>query len=357
MYAAVCRRCAELVNEWMRVGYVQGNMNSDNILIGGRTLDYGPFAWMETYEPFFQPFTSDSASGQYAFAAQPNAMAVNMTTLGNAVLVTIASAQMLLEHDDHQDAALREPSAAFRDEHSARLSVALRTHYRDHFFAVHRLMKARKMGLVRYCRDRDRGGGDALGDAHDHDDEAEAEAEAVDALWSELTNAMEVCRADYTIFFRELSRVTSSSSSAKALQSIAKALPENLVKAMPQHDDHDKHDDDADLPPPLKVMSSALDKYVAHLNKADAVDDAESARQEIMRLANPKFILRNWMAMMAYQEADADPTERGTTTLMELQRVLSRPYDDQLVDGDADAKWYQRTPRWAEALPGVAFLS
>lgn len=72
---------AALVAEWMRVGYVQGNMNSDNCLLGGRTLDYGPFGWMERFYPHYQPFTSDTR-GDFAFANQPRAMGLNLRVLG-----------------------------------------------------------------------------------------------------------------------------------------------------------------------------------------------------------------------------------------------------------------------------------
>ena len=53
------KRQAELVAEWLRVGYVHGNMNSDNCLLCSQTLDFGPFAFMEAYDPGYQPFTSD----------------------------------------------------------------------------------------------------------------------------------------------------------------------------------------------------------------------------------------------------------------------------------------------------------
>ncbi len=53
------KRQAELVAEWLRVGYVHGNMNSDNCLLCSQTLDFGPFAFMEAYDPVYQPFTSD----------------------------------------------------------------------------------------------------------------------------------------------------------------------------------------------------------------------------------------------------------------------------------------------------------
>ena len=64
------KRQAELAVHWLRVGYVQGNMNSDNCLLSGRTMDYGPFGFVEQYEPFWSPFTSDMER-KFGFERQP----------------------------------------------------------------------------------------------------------------------------------------------------------------------------------------------------------------------------------------------------------------------------------------------
>lgn len=81
LYRCIAKRTAFLVSEWIRVGYVQGNMNSDNTLIGGRTVDYGPYGWMERFDPEYQPFTSDPV-GRFNFLNQPEAMGLNVLVLG-----------------------------------------------------------------------------------------------------------------------------------------------------------------------------------------------------------------------------------------------------------------------------------
>ena len=59
LFRCSARANARLVAQWLRVGYTQGNMNSDNTMLAGRTLDYGPYGWVEKYDPRYQPFTSD----------------------------------------------------------------------------------------------------------------------------------------------------------------------------------------------------------------------------------------------------------------------------------------------------------
>ena len=82
LFRLITKNNAYLVSEWLRVGYVQGNMNSDNTLLAGRTIDYGPFGWLEKFNPLYQPFTSDP-SGNFAFMKQPTAMNVNIGVLGS----------------------------------------------------------------------------------------------------------------------------------------------------------------------------------------------------------------------------------------------------------------------------------
>ena len=76
MLRAFARRQAETVTAWVRVGYVQGYMNSDNCLLSGRTMDYGPFGFVEEYSELWTPFTSDMEA-KFGFERQPLAAQVN----------------------------------------------------------------------------------------------------------------------------------------------------------------------------------------------------------------------------------------------------------------------------------------
>uniref|UniRef100_UPI00356A51D8 protein adenylyltransferase SelO family protein n=1 Tax=Marinobacter sp. TaxID=50741 RepID=UPI00356A51D8 len=76
-------RFAFLVANWIRVGYCQGNFNSDNCAAGGFTLDYGPFGFCEVFEPFYQPWTG---GGQhFAFLNQPAAAERNFKSFCSAL--------------------------------------------------------------------------------------------------------------------------------------------------------------------------------------------------------------------------------------------------------------------------------
>ena len=61
-FQEVCERTAEMIAQWMRVGFVHGVMNTDNMSILGLTIDYGPYGWLEDYQPDWTPNTTDAAS-------------------------------------------------------------------------------------------------------------------------------------------------------------------------------------------------------------------------------------------------------------------------------------------------------
>ena len=74
-----CTKIAFLMGEWLRVGFCQGNFNADNCLVGGRTMDYGPFGFVEKYDPGFAKWTG--SGDHFAFANQPQAGFANWQVL------------------------------------------------------------------------------------------------------------------------------------------------------------------------------------------------------------------------------------------------------------------------------------
>ncbi len=70
-FTEVCRRTGVLMAQWMRVGFVHGVMNTDNLSVLGLTLDYGPYGWIDDFDPDFTPNTTDAEGRRYRFAHQP----------------------------------------------------------------------------------------------------------------------------------------------------------------------------------------------------------------------------------------------------------------------------------------------
>lgn len=156
LFERVIARQAELVAKWMLVGFIHGVMNTDNCSIAGETIDYGPCAFMDHYDPK-TVFSSIDHGGRYAYANQPRIANWNLARFGETLLPLIA---------DDTEAALaiaNESLGDFQRQYGGALMAGLR----------------RKLGLFTAEE----------GDA---------------ALAQDLLNAMAEGQADFTLTFRRL---------------------------------------------------------------------------------------------------------------------------------------------------------
>ena len=84
-FAAVCNEQASLVANWMSIGFIHGVMNTDNMTISGETIDYGPCAFMDVYDPS-TVFSSIDKNGRYSYKNQPKILTWNLTRLAETLI-------------------------------------------------------------------------------------------------------------------------------------------------------------------------------------------------------------------------------------------------------------------------------
>ena len=120
LFDAVVTAQSSLVAQWMLVGFVHGVMNTDNMTISGETIDYGPCAFMDTYDPS-TVFSSIDESGRYAFGNQPRAAEWNLARLAEAMLPLL--------HDDTDSAVALavESLGRFRLQYETAWSAGMTT--------------------------------------------------------------------------------------------------------------------------------------------------------------------------------------------------------------------------------------
>jgi uncharacterized protein YdiU (UPF0061 family) len=94
-YTEVCRRTARLMVDWMRLGFVHGVMNTDNMSILGLTIDYGPYGWLEGYDPMWTPNTTDAEGRRYCYGNQPHIAQWNLARLAEALLPLVPEQKVL----------------------------------------------------------------------------------------------------------------------------------------------------------------------------------------------------------------------------------------------------------------------
>lgn len=94
-FETVCQRTCSLMVEWMRVGFVHGVMNTDNLSVLGLTIDYGPYGWLEDYDPDWTPNTTDAGGRRYRFGQQPQIALWNLVQFANAIYPLVGDAAPL----------------------------------------------------------------------------------------------------------------------------------------------------------------------------------------------------------------------------------------------------------------------
>lgn len=88
-FERVLERTVDMIVHWMRVGFVHGVMNTDNMSILGLTIDYGPYGWLESYDPDWTPNTTDAATRRYRYGQQPWIAHWNLLQLANSLVPLI----------------------------------------------------------------------------------------------------------------------------------------------------------------------------------------------------------------------------------------------------------------------------
>ena len=273
-FGEICARTARMIAHWMRVGFVHGVMNTDNMSILGLTIDYGPYGWIDNFDPDWTPNTTDRQHRRYRFGQQPQVAHWNLACLAQALAPAFDSI---------------EPLQAGLQRHA------------EAYLAADRANIAAKLGLLE-CRDDDV------------------------ALMQGLHELMATAEIDMTIFFRTLS----DSSAADLVPYFFSAAFYDETKR--------------------QQATPALQDWLARYRRRLA-DDPQSAEQRRtrMRAANPRYVLRNWLAQQAIDKAnDGDESE-----IHALLEVMRRPYDDQ----PGNERYAQRRPDWARNRAGCSMLS
>lgn len=279
--AEICRRTAVMIVNWMRVGFVHGVMNTDNMSILGLTIDYGPYGWLENYDPDWTPNTTDAQGKRYRFGHQPQIAMWNLVQLANAIYP-------LIEETEPLEQALGEYARTYEQAWQS--------------------MMGQKLGF-----------------------ETAADEEKL-ALVGELLAILPLVETDMTIFYRRLADLETdrdlSNSECVAVLADAYYVPDQLTKEY------------------VTRMHSWVQTYVRCLRQDSITDVARKAR---MNVVNPKYVLRNYLAQLAIDEA-----ETGNYSMVnDLLAVLRTPYDEK-----PDKEQYAlKRPDWARERAGCSMLS
>ena len=236
----ICRRTAVMIAQWMRVGFVHGVMNTDNMSALGLTIDYGPYGWLEPYDPDWTPNTTDAQGRRYRYGHQPTVALWNLARLGESFFPLLGNEERI-----HRSLTI----------------------YRDTFEKTHSRMLAQKLGL------------------------ASLDSLENQALVQDLFQLLHASETDLTIFFRNLCDLRVDSDQTRPgddtvfLSLLSPALygTETLEGSLRER------------------WVAWSGRYAATLRQEGSKDEV---RSRIMKQVNPKYVLRNYLAQNAINAAE-----------------------------------------------------
>ncbi len=273
-FAQVCERTAIMVGHWLRVGFVHGVMNTDNMSILGLTIDYGPYGWIDDLDLDWTPNTTDAHGRRYRFGQQAQVAYWNVQQLANALVPAFGSVEAL------EDGLHR---------------------YVDTFLEADRRNVAGKLGLAE-CRPED------------------------EEFMRELYGLLQQSEVDMTIFFRNLAALDPA---APSMAPFADAFYDDAKRRAAEPE-----------------FMAWLARYAVRVH-GDGLPAAE--RKARMDAANPKYVLRNYMAQQAIDRAE----QGDYGGIHELLDLLRHPYEEQ----PGREHFFARRPDWARNRAGCSMLS
>ncbi len=282
-------RLTSLVANWIRVGFCQGNFNSDNCAVGGFTLDYGPFGFCDEFNPYYQSWTG--GGHHFSFMNQPQAAQRNFDMFCTALQPLLASQQGYMQQLD-------EIKSGFSKEMQVKMEK----------------MWAAKLGLDSFNA----------------------------SLFNELETLMAQTPVDYTIFFRELSKVPDNINTLKKSFYTDLKFTNTAMQAT-------YHSDPKRTQERWSKWLTTWKTLLGTANLASRRSKEEISKQ--MKLVNPKYILREWFVVPAYQQAAAG----DYSLVQELQDVMTQPYAEQ--SKDVEDKHYRLKPLELFDVGGLSYYS
>ncbi|RUM94969.1 MAG: YdiU family protein [Thiothrix sp.] len=239
-FAEVCQRTLTMVLHWERVGFVHGVMNTDNMSILGLTIDYGPYGWLEDYDPNWTPNTTDASGRRYCFGNQTQIAMWNLGQFAQALLPIIPDTKSLQQILDH---------------------------YPKDYTSGWNSMMAQKLGFKQF------------------------EAETDSDLIEELLAVLQLTETDMTIYFRKLALLDFDSQSLNTQSDTNLIAPLMEAYYIPKEMNNENK----------KRTGNWLRLYLKRLARDGRTQEE---RFGSMNAINPKYVLRNYLAQLAIDQSE-----------------------------------------------------
>lgn len=326
MLKEAARRFAQLTADWIRVGFCQGNFNSDNCLVGGRTMDYGPFGFMEVYDEEWCMW--EGGAPHFSFGNQAEAGNSNFMSFAKAVAGLFDTAGRRFVEETLVPEQLQLARAAVAEVVRQKLGLLTFTPEAAALYDQIKALTNRRVDYSIFWRELSKLPEQLLHLPREAWTKGVLIAPFEEAFYSPL-NIIENGRLAYLL--------------GEWLAILGAQLRESFRVGEESQESREMSDKIAPValdppPPPAPSTPSGVEGPQLVVASPVAISSALAAGVSAqMRLVSPKYVPREWMLVSAYTAAEGGDYAQ----LLALQQLFRRPFDEQ---PEHEAAFYRRAP-------------
>ncbi|KAL4801436.1 hypothetical protein BDV18DRAFT_149194 [Aspergillus unguis] len=314
LYREIARRNAKTVAAWQAYGFMNGVLNTDNTSIYGLSLDYGPFAFMDNFDPQYTP-NHDDHMLRYAYKNQPSVIWWNLVRLGEC-LGELIGAGPQVDEETFVNQGVTEEAAPELIKRAETIIERAGDEYKTVFLNQYKKLMSKRLGL-----------------------QTQKESDFQD-LFSELLDTLEALELDFNHFFRRLSSVPVSSLETEA--SRKEVAPRfwhtEGFGGIGYTEDTAR-----------ERIAKWLDKWRQRiLEDWGTGADADVKRQEAMRQVNPNFIPRGWILDEVIERVE----RRGDRDVLgRVMNMALNPFEEEWgLNKEEEERFCGDVPRFQRAM-------
>lgn len=284
MYRAIVNLNAKTVAYWQSYGFLNGVLNTDNTSILGLSIDFGPFSFMDQFDPNFTP-NHDDVQLRYSFANQPSVIWWNLTRLGESLVELLGAGPDIVDDEFFIEKGIRKDQ---EDQVIQRVSSIIKlagVEYKKTFMDTYNSLMTQRIGLKEVK-------------PQDND------------LVAKLLEVLAKTKVDFNKFFVKLQN-------SKDLDDISTYLTPELFERIQNPQDKVDNELNEEI---TKSIKSFIELYKERLGST-----THEERHSIASKVNPQFTPRNWMLDEVITKMYDDPTD--VSSLSKLLKMSSNPYD------------------------------
>ncbi|KAI9647222.1 hypothetical protein NHQ30_003605 [Ciborinia camelliae] len=313
LYREIVRRNAKTVAAWQAYAFTNGVLNTDNTSIFGLSIDFGPFAFLDNFDPNYTP-NHDDHMQRYSFRNQPSIIWWNLVRLGES-LGELMGAGANVDSEEFIEKGVPHEEADELVSRAEALIIRIGEEYKATFLTEYQRLMTARLGLKNF---------------------KESDFET---LYSELLDTMERLELDFNQFFRKLSSIPISSldTSSSRKEVSTQFLHHEGVTGL-----------NNTLESATSLLSDWLEKWQWRIYEDWGPDGDDENRMMEMKKVNPKFIPKGWVLDEIIKRVDQGGERE---VLNRVMKMVSDPFRESW-DGDREEEewWCGDVPKGDRAM-------